>query len=404
MNILPRSPALIYTASYLTEFQQRVRETSQNFVGRQFIFTAISDFINCHNGGYFTIVGVPGSGKSAILAKYATENPAVIYYSAQVSGKNQVDQFLPTVCTQLIDHYSLDDRITTEDSPYISLPHNATQGSWFLSFLLQKISDRLQPNQRLIIAIDALDAINRSSQPLASNLFYLPRYLPKTVYFLLTRRPFVREKAGLLIETPSQIFNLEEYPEQNREDVRSYIQHYFTLGEVGANLKSWLTAHHLTEEEFSQQLTSQSENNFMYLSQILPAIASGFYPQPFPFERLPPGLEAYYQSHWQRMSGRSLSAVELKVIRSLIALTPLPPLHLPYPPLSRGGYKERVSRSSRGISADLIAKTIDEDEYEVEGVLENWLEFVQQQIGGVTLYSLYHSSFRDWLSKRISEK
>lgn len=62
------------------------------------------------------------------------------------------------------------------------------------------------------------------------------------------------------------------------------------------------------------------------------------------------------------------------------------------------GYKQRVIRSSGGISAELIAQIIDEDEYEVKEVLENWLEFLQQQqIGGETLYSLYHSSFRDWL-------
>lgn len=384
MSTTPRPPTPINPTLYPTEFQQLMREKSDNFVARQFVFAAITDFLRHFNRGYFTLIGAPGSGKSAILAKYAIENPAVIYYSAQVSDKNRVDQFLPTICTQLIDRYSLDDNLTTEDSPYTSLPSNATQGSWFFSFLLQKISARLQPDRRLIIVIDALDAIDRSSQPLTSNLFYLPRYLPKRVYFLLSRRPFARDKAGLFVETPSQIFNLEDYPEQNLEDLRSYIQHYLTLGEVGANLKSWLTAHHLTEEEFSQRLTAQSENNFTYLSQILPAIASAFYPQPFSFEPLPPGLEAYYQSHLQRMSGRSLSAVELGVMHSLVALTSQPPL-----------------RSLGGISAELIAKTIHEDEYEVEKVLENWFEFLQwQQIGGETLYSLYHSSFRDWLSKQ----
>ncbi len=231
-----------------------------------------------------------------------------------------------------------------------------------------------------------MDAIDRSSQPLTSNLFYLPRYLPKRVYFLLSRRPFARDKAGLFVETPSQIFNLEDYPEQNLEDLRSYIQHCLILGEVGTNLKSWLTAHRLTEEEFSQQLIVQSENNFMYLSQILPAIASGFYPQPFWFKPLPLGLEAYYQGHWQRLSSGSLSAVKLAVMRSLVTLTPQPSV-----------------KSSGGISAELIAKTINEDEYEVEAVLENWFEFLQQQqIEGETLYSLYHSSFHDWLSKQLN--
>jgi hypothetical protein len=43
-----------------------------------------------------------------------------------------------------------------------------------------------------------------------------------------------------------------------------------------------------------------------------------------------------------------------------------------------------------------IAQIIDTDEYEVEEVLENWLEFLQQKrIGSETHYSLYHSNFRD---------
>jgi hypothetical protein len=121
----------------------------------------------------------------------------------------------------------------------------------------------------------------------------------------------------------------------------------------------------------------------MYLSQILPAIAQGFYSQPFLIDHLPPGLETYYQSHWQRMGDKDLSAVELGVLHCLA--TPQPPLN------------------NEGISAELIAQTIDEDEYEVETILENCIEFLQQQqIESETRYRLYHSHFRDWLNQRIS--
>ena len=55
------------------------------------------------------------------------------------------------------------------------------------------------------------------------------------------------------------------------------------------------------------------------------------------------------------------------------------------------------------MSATLIAQMINEDEYEEEEVLENWIEFLQQeQIDGETRYSLYHSSFRDWLGQQLS--
>jgi hypothetical protein len=376
MNTPPRSPIVSNTRGHPSEFGQLITEKSKNFVGREFVFAAINEFLHKYAHGYFTLIGAPGSGKTAILAKYVTENPHVIYYSAQVEGKNRADEFLITICNQLIDYL----RATTRDSLDTSLPDNATEGSWFLSLLLQKISDNLEPDQQLIIAIDALDAIDPHSQSASSNLFYLPRYLPHKVYFLLTRRPFVRERSRLLIEAPSQVLNLEDYPEQNRDDVQVYIQQCFTLGGV---LNSWLTTYHLTEPEFIQQLTDQSENNFMYLSQILPATAQEFDSEPYQFDHLPPGLEAYYQSHWQRMGDKDLSAVELGVLRCLT--TPQPLLN------------------KEGISTELIAQTIDEDEYEVETILENWIEFLQQQqIEGETRYRLYHSHFRDWLSQRIS--
>ncbi len=428
MNTTPRSPIVTNTRGHPSEFQQIITEKSENFVGREFVFAAINEFLHKCDQGYFTLIGAPGSGKTAILAKYVTSNPHVIYYSAQIEGKNQADQFLITICNQLIEMGNGEWGMGNRD---LVLPDNTTEGSWFLSLLLQKISDSLEPNQRLIIAIDALDAIAPNSQAASSNLFYLPRYLPHQVYFLLTRRPFVRERSRLLIEAPSQILDLGDYPEQNRDDVQGYIRQCLTpltpltkggrrieqsLGKqgrrieqslamegtreesdasnsppflrgAGGDLKSWLATHTINEQEFCAHLTAQTENNFMYLSQILAAITEGFYSQALKLDRLPPNLETYYQSHWQRMASKQLSSVELGVLRCLVTLQPSfdPPLK-----------KERIS-------AQLIAQMIDQDEYDVEAVLENWIEFLQQeQIDGETRYSLYHSSFRDWLGQQLS--
>src|SRR3712207_5413830 len=144
MNTTPRSPTPINTASYPSEFQQIITEKSKNFVDRAFIFTSINEFLHKYDRGYFTLIGAPGSGKSAILAKYVTENPHAIYYNAQLEGKNRADQFLSDICTQLINQY-----------PHVGATHtsplqpNITEGSWFLSLLLQKISDKLEPHQQL---------------------------------------------------------------------------------------------------------------------------------------------------------------------------------------------------------------------------------------------------------------
>jgi hypothetical protein len=398
MNTTPRSPIPINTASYPSEEQQIITEKSENFVGREFVFAAIHGFLHKCERGYFTLVGVPGSGKSAVLAKYVTENPHVVYYNAQVEGKNRADQFLATLCNQLMKGVGLE--AWEERSEEAALPDKATSGGWFLTELLQEISDRLEPNQRLIVAIDALDAVDLNNQPTDSNLFYLPRYLPPRVYFLLTRRPFLRERAGLLIEAPSIVLTLEDYPQQNQDDVQAYIRQCLTLPppqEEGELEQPNVTR--LAGEKLIQQLTVKSENNFMYLSQILSAIAQGLYSEPFQDERLPPGLEAYYQSHWQRMKGEELSAVELGVLRTLV--TPQHSLDSFLSPLLPAGIS--ADAVSEAMPAGLIAQIIDEDEYDVEAVLFNWVEFLRRQaIDREIYYSFYHSSFHHWLARQLN--
>lgn len=194
-----------------------------------------------YNRGYFTIVGFPGSGKSVILAKYVMDNPGVIYYNVRLEGKNTVEEFIKYICTKLIE------RVENRRWVVEEILDNAKEGSWFFSLLLQTISDHLKPAESLVIAIDGLDAINLNSQPPATNLFYLPRYLPDGIYFILTRRPFKREKSGLLIEAPSQIFDLSKYGLKNCDNEHFFYQHWQkmkgeSLSDVAFSVLSVLTS------------------------------------------------------------------------------------------------------------------------------------------------------------------
>lgn len=368
MNTSPRPPTPINTPSYPKEFQQVILEKSQNFVDRTFVFTAISNFLQRHNRGYFTIVGAPGSGKSAILAKYVQENPHVIYYNAQLPGKNRAEEFITSTCTQLA----------------------RTSGDTSLYSLLQQVSDQLNPEQKLIIAIDALDAIDTSHQSIGSNIFYLPRYLPQGVYFLLTRRPFLKTKSGLLIEAPSQVLDLAAYPEQNREDIEAYIRQYINPsaplrvdGERSRTVNN--------DEALVAQLIANSENNFMYtsamlsdrLSQILPVISHSealASHQASEFDGLPPGLEAYYQQHLDKMISANLPNEERELRLSVLKVL-----------------------AEASLSAQAIASRIDVDEYDVEEVLEDWREFLRlEEVDGEIRYGVYHWSFGNFLSKQAN--
>ncbi|MBD2208026.1 ATP-binding protein [Calothrix sp. FACHB-1219] len=439
MNSPPKPPTTINSRGHPTEFEQIIQAKSHNFIGREFVFTAIHEFIHRYRRGYFTITGAPGSGKSAILAKYATDNPHVVYYNVEVEGKNRAEEFIKVVCNELVEwlrssstppqpspqarreqdlsnlppftgglrgvgdkrssstppqpspqarrEQDLEAQVTSESNlpPFTGglrgVPDHATEGSWFLSLLLQQISDELAPEQKLIITIDGLDRIDRSNQSPGTNLFYLPRYLPDKVYFLLTRRPFLKEKSGLLIETPFQTLDLAEYPVENQQDIQRYIQQFTLRLRSGLNhedIQAWLNYQQINEQELCNILATKSANNFMYISQVLTAMAEGFDAESFDLNQLPTGLETYYQQHWQQMKAVNQDEELSQAVLNVLV------------------------KQQQPLSVAAIAELINADEFDIEEVLESWFEFlIQEDIAGEEYYSFYHENFREWLANKV---
>ncbi|MBN3870727.1 ATP-binding protein [Nostoc sp. JL33] len=400
---------------YPLEFQQIITAKNQNFVGREFVFAAINKFLNQSDRGYFTIIGDPGIGKSAILAHYVSQNPGIVYYNVEITGKNRFEEFLTTICTQLIEiaqnqgikisvepvlsiSASLDGTVAegqSRNNLSANFSDSTTEDSGFLSLLLQQISGRLHPKQRLIITIDGCDRIDINNQPRGSNIFYLPRYLPEKVYFVLSRRPYLKEKSGLLIETPAQSLDLSNYPEQNRADIQEYIKNYLNESShsVDASAATLLLTETLRERERQRRtrrvgsLSEQKnpgdvslnmtqgfddETNFMYVKEILTAINEDIYPQ---------NLQLYYQNHLEKMNlaTSKQQPMALQVLNILVQEQP--------------------------ISIEAIAETLDADEYEIKVILDKWREFLHlESIAAEIYYSVYHASFRDWLRQHIEPK
>jgi len=307
------------------------------------------------------VIGDAGMGKSAILAHYVSQNPGVAYYNVEIAGKNRAEEFLTTICTQLIEiaqHQGSKTCVEPSRNNITSkFSDSTTENSGFSSLLLQQISDRLQPKQRLIIIIYGCDRIDLNNQPRGSNIFYLPRYLPEKVYFILSRRPFLTDKSGLLIETPAQSLDLSNYPEQNRADIQEYI-------------KSYLNSPNINHQLLTQ--ISQDETNFMYVREILAAINEDIYPQ---------NLQLYYQNHLEKMNlaTSKQQPMALQVLNILV--------------------------EEQAISIEAIAERLDADEYEIKVILDKWREFLNlESIAAEIHYSFYHASFRDWLRQQSESK
>jgi hypothetical protein len=344
-----------------TQFRSLIADKTEGFVGREYVFDAIQSFINDNPKGYFTITGDPGMGKSAILAKYSQDTGCIAHFNVQLQGLNRADQFLEGVCKQLIDRYQL---------PYDSLPLNATQDGEFLGQLLDEAAQN-RNSQPVIIAVDALDEVDAASYKNA-NILYLPPHLPEGVYFILTRRRDV--EVPLTSYTPKGIISLLDYQVDSQRDVRSFIQNRV---EGSEKLRQQIDERKETTIVFTDKIADKSENNFMYLRYVLQDIESGAY-KDLSLENFPQGLGDYYDFHWRRM-GMDANPLPIEKIRIVYVL---------------GEVREPVSRRK-------ICDFSGEEEYTVQKVLTEWQQFLHELMKeSEKRYSVYHSSFRDFLHRQ----
>lgn len=354
-------PLLQEKPEYENQLQSRlIQEKIEGFVGREFVFDAIQTFLDHQPNGYFIIEGDPGIGKSAVLAKYVEETGCVAHFNVRSLGVNRAEKFLESICTQLISRYNL---------PYPNLPADARKDGQFFAKLLDEIVSKQKSGTKLIIAVDALDEVDHSDHS-GANILYLPIRLPKGVYFLLTQRPI---SLPLTVTTPIHRFNLMQYQAESLADIKTYIREALKRPQLNA----WVQNQGLTEENFITELADKSENNFMYLRYILGDIETGKY-QDLTINQLPQGLQAYYEDHWRQMGmmTKPLPRTKIKIVYILSEL------------------RETVSR-------DLIVDFVKEDALTVQEVLEEWEQFLREEvIGGETRYGIYHQSFCDFLARK----
>ncbi|NMG11664.1 transcriptional regulator [Brasilonema sp. UFV-L1] len=346
---------------YPKEFQALIQKKIESFRGREFVFQKIQQFISRNSNGYFTIVGDAGMGKSTIAAKYVSDHKFPCYFNIRSEGRNRPELFLESIRQQLINRYWL---------------QNAKDDN--LQTLLQKVSDNLLDDERLVIVVDALDEVEQEDRD--KNLLNLPTTLPNKVYFLLTRRPYIADNKRLYTQgVPEEELDLrsQEYGDLSRQDIENYI--WFFIQEnpkTKDSLRKWIEERKIAAFTVVEQVAEKSENNFMYLYYLLPGIAKGEY-NDLALEKFPQGLQQYYQTHWTRM-GMNTDPKEIMVFILFIFV-----------------------QISTAISCEMIAEISRQDEHEVQKVLDEWIEYLkQQETNGEICYSIYHTSFLDFLKRK----
>src|SRR4029450_8520294 len=118
-----RKPANSDLASRHIGFESLIKDKTQDFVGRQFVFDAIDAFLADHRSGYFVVVGEPGIGKTAILAQLVRTRGYPHHFTVAPQNTRTPRQFLANACAQIIARYRL---------PHSTLPQDAAEDSNFL--------------------------------------------------------------------------------------------------------------------------------------------------------------------------------------------------------------------------------------------------------------------------------
>ena len=139
----------------IQSFTNFIGDRTRGFVGRDYVFNAIDEFINMNESGYFLIRGDPGMGKSSIIAKLIErEAIAVYHFNIALQAINSARQFLTNICARIIVLFDL---------PYTKLPEDIGEDGIFFNELITEAAANLEGTSKLVIAIDALDELKQQS-------------------------------------------------------------------------------------------------------------------------------------------------------------------------------------------------------------------------------------------------
>lgn len=363
------------------DFSDYLTLKTDSFVGRKHVFDKINNFIENqnHRSGYFFLHGDPGSGKSAILAKFVLEHGHIHHFNIRAEI-NTTHAFLRNICAQLVAAFELD---------YSTLPINvADDGAVFFELLKNvsaKVNTKVAP---CVIVIDALDEIASKDIDGSTNPLYLPQTLPDGVFIIISRRrdqqPFVRVEQS----------NIAEYTlKQDDVNDQADIDHFIRERAAREKIQHYILKQKEPDmDDFVQILSQKSQGNFIYTRLILDDIEAGAY-DTYDFSQLPQGLENYYQDHWNRIKNAGHQDWVNAKLPVILALT------VAKGPISIGQISDYADVEVAAPNK-LMIRTVLSDFSQFLYVKELTYPVKNQQYHKVKLYRWYHASFFDFIEKK----
>ncbi|MCP4544674.1 MAG: ATP-binding protein [Chloroflexi bacterium] len=352
------------------EFQTLVDERTKRFVGRDFIFNAIDDFLKdpMFPSGYIVVNGEPGIGKTALMAQWVKQRGYVHHFNISTQNIRSTSNFLANVCAQLIVRYDLG---------HFTFPPEATKDSGFLSQLLAEAVDE-RKERPVVILVDALDEVEDLGLPQGENRLYMPQTLPDGVFFVVTKREEYDDR--LFVDRRKDIYLRDNDP-RNLEDVRRHIRSF--IEEHRAAMAPRIEQWGVTEDEFVDTITEKSEGNFMYLVYVLYDICDGKLTAANvdDIRNLPRGLKDYYQRHWHTMQAIDPDRFD-KYYEPVVCI---------------------LATVREPVTIAQVAKWTKLRPIRIREVIREWREFLNADVSesDESLYRVYHTSFQDFLEDEV---
>jgi hypothetical protein len=337
------------------------------FVGREKLMKRIYATVNSYDSsGYAVVTGMPGIGKSAVMAQMIRSERWTHHY---IGGSYRHGRaIIESICSQLIWAYDLpyDGDLYTETDP------------WGALYLLLDAATRDRANWPVVVVIDGFD----ESDDLQSGTLSLPENLPSGAFIIVTRQP--RGPTGHLLARHVRSVEIKN-DEENKDDLLKWISSF--IGEYQQKMHPAIAAFGRREADFAEDLVQHGDGNFMYVTAALPNIRDGsMTPADLADGKLPERLSGYYDYHWrrtERLAGRRNFNRYFVPVVSLLAGPAAR-----YGPVTVGWLAER-SRLQR---------------HDVMKVLNEWSQFLVREGRNQELVRIYHSSFRDFLANTLASE
>jgi ABC-type dipeptide/oligopeptide/nickel transport system ATPase subunit len=290
------------TASpWMDKFIYLIDNLLADFVGREDELEKMTDFLN-RESGFYIMQGEPGSGKSALAARFAEQlkgqqqHVCIEYYFKRGNEYNHILHFYQQLKSAL-EPYS---QVTFDYHQPLEEQHTS------VLLLIKEASEKLAKKQRkLVFIIDGLDEVS------LSNYLLLPYQEQQNLFVYYSSRTtkdvisFVRHIEGHKLERP--LDGIQD------DDIR-------------ALLWKLVSKYELDNDFYVKKINETSKGNALYVNLLAKAIVNGEVPQN-DIKKLPQRIEDFYYKMWDRLaktqqlknflmfiatSGRALTERELK--------------------------------------------------------------------------------------------